>query len=174
MSRSSDREFSAWVAARGRALERYAFVLTGDRERAEDLVQNALLRVYRHWNRVAAMEQPDAYVRRIVTNQYLDWRRLRRNAEIPDPVEPDRPAPDPAVGVVDRDELARALQGISPHQRTVLVLRHVEGLDDEAIAAVLGCSAGTVRSHAARGRERLRVLLSGNQLPSGSSTREEI
>lgn len=170
MSRSSDREFSGWVAARGRALERYAFVLTGDRQRAEDLVQGTLLRVYRHWTRVSLMEHPDAYVRQVLTNQYLDWRRRRQNTEIPDLVEPDLPAPDLAIGVVDRDELARALQGISAHQRTVLVLRHVEGLDDDAIATVLGCSAGTVRSHAARGRERLRQLLSGNRI---GSTRAE-
>ena len=160
MSKSSDREFSVWVAARGPAMERYAFVLTGDRQRAEDLVQNTLLRVYRHWSRLSEMEHSDAYVRRMVTNQYLDWRRRRQSTEMPDPVQNDVPVPDLAVGVVDRDELARALQRITPHQRTVLVLRHVEGLDDDAIATVLGCSATTVRSHAARGRERLRLLLS--------------
>ena len=163
MSRSSDREFAGWVAAKGPAMERYAFVLTGDRQRAEDLVQNTLLRVYRQWGRLSEMEHPDAYVRRMVTNQYLDWRRRRQNTESPDPMEnDDGAAPDLAIGVVDRDELARALQGITPHQRTVLVLRHVEGLDDDAIATVLGCSATTVRSHAARGRERLRSLLSDN------------
>jgi RNA polymerase sigma-70 factor (sigma-E family) len=162
MTKSSDREFSGWVAVRGPALERFAFVLTGDRQRAEDLVQNTLLRVYRHWGRVSAMEHPDGYVRRMVTNQYLDWRRRRQNTETPDLLETNGSAPDLAIGVVDRDELARALQGITPHQRTVLVLRHVEGLDDDEIAAVLGCSATTVRSHAARGRQRLRVLLSGN------------
>lgn len=167
MSRSSDREFAGWVADRGPALERYAFVLTGDRQRAEDLVQNTLLRVYRHWGRLSTMEHPDAYVRRMVTNQYLDWRRRRQNTETTDPVEIERPVPDPAIGVVDRDELARALQGITPHQRTVLVLRHVEGLDDDAIATVLGCSVVTVRSHAARGRERLRILLAHPARPIG-------
>jgi RNA polymerase sigma-70 factor (sigma-E family) len=159
MGRSSDREFSGWVAARGPALERYAYVLTGDRHRAQDLVQNALLRVYRHWHRISRLEHPDAYVRRMVTNQYLDWRRRRQNAETSDPADGDRAFPDLAIGVVERDELARALQRVTPHQRTVLVLRHVEGLDDEAIAAVLGCSVATVRSHAARGRERLRIVL---------------
>jgi RNA polymerase sigma-70 factor (sigma-E family) len=167
MSRSSDREFAGWVADRGPALERSAFVLTGDRQRAEDLVQNTLLRVYRHWGRVSTMEHPDAYVRRMLTNQYLDWRRRRQNTETPDPVETGHPLPDLAVGVVDRDELARALQSITPHQRTVLVLRHVEGLDDDAIAAVLGCSVATVRSHASRGRERLRILLADAARPVG-------
>lgn len=162
MGKSSDREFSGWVAVRGPAMERYAFVLTGDRQRAEDLVQSTLLRLYRQWNRLSKMEHLDAYVRRMQTNQYLDWRRRRQNAETPDSTETDQHVPDLAIGVVDRDELARALQGITPHQRAVLVLRHVEGLDDEAIATVLGCSASTVRSHAARGRERLRILLSGS------------
>lgn len=162
MSKSSDGEFSGWVAVRGSALERYAFVLTGDRQRSEDLVQNTLLRVYRHWGRLSSMEYFDAYVRRIMTNQYLDWRRRRQNTETPDLVESDSAVPDLAIGVVERDQLAHALQGITSHQRIVLVLRHVEGLDDDAIAAVLGCSAATVRSHAARGRERLRVLLSSD------------
>lgn len=160
MGRSSDREFSGWVAARGPALERYAYVLTGDRHRAEDLVQNALLKVYRQWHRISGLEHPDAYVRRMVTNQYLDWRRRGQNAETSDLADADRPLPDPAVGVVERDELARALQRVTPHQRTVLVLRHVDGLADEAIADVLGCSVATVRTHAARGRERLRMVLS--------------
>ncbi len=170
MSRIRDREFAGWVAAHGRALERYAFVLTGDRQRAEDLVQSALLRVYRHWNRLSTLEHPDAYVRQILTNLYLDWRRRQQNAEIPTPDRGDPQAPDPAIGVVERDRLARALQGLSPHQRTVLVLRHVEGLDDEAIAAVLGCSVATVRSHAARGRQRLRVLLAGTTEDHGPTS----
>lgn len=160
MNRSPDGNFEAYVTARGHWLERYAYALTGDRQRAEDLVQNALLQTYRHWARITAVEHPDAYVRRVLTNGYLDWRRRRRNSELPtdELPEPDS-SPDLAVGVVDRDELQRALQTLSPHQRAVLVLRHLEGLDDESIASLLGCSAGTVRSHAARGADRVRAFL---------------
>ena len=169
MNRSRDAEFSAYVDARGRAWERYAYALTGDAHRAQDLVQNVLLQVYRHWARIGSIEQPDAYVRRMLTNNYLDWRRRRGNSEVPTDVLPDDDtAPDPAIGVVDRDELQRALRELSPHQRTVLVLRHVEGLDDDAIAAVIGCSVGTVRSHAARGRARVRAYL--NHTPANPET----
>jgi RNA polymerase sigma-70 factor (sigma-E family) len=157
-------EFEEYVAARGRALERYAYVLTGDRERSQDLVQTALMKAFRHWRRVTRAEHPDAYVRRILTTSYLDWRRRRSSAEeptgdLPEP-EPDGSGPaDPAEQVVRRDEVLRALTTLTPHQRAVLVLRHYEGYDDAAVAAVLGCSEATVRSHATRGAQRLRAVL---------------
>ena len=168
MNRSQDADFSAFVAAHGHALEQFAFALTGDRQRAEDLVQMSLLKAYRRWNRLAAVEYREAYLRRMLTNGYLDWRRRRSNTELPVDLLPEdgRNAPDTAVGVVDRDELQRALSTLSPHQRAVLVLRHVEGLPDEDIAALLGCGLGTVRAHAARGRERVRRALSPIATPS--------
>ncbi len=164
MNRTRDGAFTACVTAGGRAWERYAYALTGDAQRAEDLLQTVLLQAYRRWSRIAAVEHPDAYIRRMLTNSYLDWRRRRTNSEVPtDEIGDDACGPDPAVGVVERDELQRALAHLSPHQRAVLVLRHVEGLDDEAIAALLGCGVGTVRSHAARGRARIRLALADNQ-----------
>ena len=72
---------------------------------------------------------------------------------------------DPAERVADRDELLRALAELTPHQRAVLVLRHYEGYDDAAIAAVLGCGDGTVRTHATRGAQRLRELLEKTRQP---------
>src|SRR4051812_38570755 len=163
-------EFDDYVAARGRALERYAFVLTGDAQRAQDLVQTALVKAYRRWGRVGRTEHPDAYVRRIVTTSYLDWRRRRGNREEPqaEPPEPHASAPDPADRVAARDELRRALATLTPQQRAVLVLRHYEGYDDTAIAGVLGCSEGTVRSHASRGAQRLRAVLVPTRLPEES------
>ena len=156
-------DFSDYVTSHGRALERYAFVLSGDRQQAQDLVQTALLKACRHWRRVTVMEFPDAYVRRIITTSYLDWRRRRSNAEMP---LDDRTVAytlidesNPADRVVERDELQRALRTLSPHQRAVLVLRYYEGLDDDAIGAHLGCGVGTVRTHASRGLARLRGTL---------------
>src|SRR3954469_25088065 len=81
--READMEFEEYVAARGPALERYAFVLTGDRQRSQDLVQVALVKVYRRWWRVGRTEHPDAYVRRVLTTSYLDWRRRRSSSEEP-------------------------------------------------------------------------------------------
>jgi RNA polymerase sigma-70 factor (sigma-E family) len=159
-------DFEDYVAARGRALERYAYVLSGDPGTAQDLVQTALLKAYRRWRRVTAAEHPDAYVRRIVTTSYLDWRRRRATQEEPLGDLPEGAAgPDLADGVVRRDELRRALRTLTPQQRAVLVLRHYEGYDDAAIAAVLNCGEGTVRTHASRGAERLRQALAAPDLP---------
>ena len=164
-------DFSEYVVARGAALERFAFVLTGDAHLAQDLVQTALLKAYRRWRWVARAEHPDAYVRRIVTTSFVDWRRRRTQRREPVDELPDRPAaaspPDPADRVADRDELQRALATLSPRQRAVLVLRHYEGWDDAAIAAALRCGEATVRTHASRGRQRLRAALDPTTHPEG-------
>jgi RNA polymerase sigma-70 factor (sigma-E family) len=159
-------DFDEYVAARGPALERYAFVLTGDVQRSQDLVQIALVKAYRRWRWVVRADHPDAYVRRIVTTSYLDWRRRRSSDERPVGTVPDVPAAgaDPADRVAERDELRRALATLTAQQRAVLVLRHYEGYDDVAIAAVLGCSEGTVRTHASRGGQRLREALRHSRL----------
>ena len=142
-------------------------MLTGDAHLAQDLVQTALLKAYRRWRWVARAEHPDAYVRRIVTRSYLDWRRRRSSSEQPVGVLPDRPQPDVAEGVAERDRLRRALGTLSPKQRAVLVLRHYEGLDDAAIAALLRCGEVSVRSHASRGLARLRASLDQTTSPGG-------
>jgi RNA polymerase sigma-70 factor (sigma-E family) len=160
-------EFGEYAAARGAALERFAYVLTGDPQLAQDLVQTALLRAYRRWWRVGRLDYPDAYVRRIVTTSYLDWRRRRSSSEALPGRLPESTAPDLADGVAERDQVRRALAGLTPRQRTVLVLRHYEGLDDAAIAALLRCGEGSVRSHASRGLQRLRAALDPTALPGG-------
>lgn len=163
-------EFEEYVVARGRALERYAYVLTGDRHRAQDMTQIALAKAYRHWRRITRAQHPDAYVRRIVTNSYLDWRRRRSGTEEPLDVLPEQAAgsfPDPAESVALRDELHRALATLTTQQRAVLVLRHYEGQDDAAIAEILGCGEGTVRTHASRGTQRLRAALAAASQPEG-------
>src|SRR3954469_25116060 len=85
-------EFDEYVAARGPALERYAFVLTGDAQRSQNVVQTALVKAYRRWRWVVRAGHPDAYVRRIVTTSYLDWRRRRSSEEQPVESVPDVPA----------------------------------------------------------------------------------
>lgn len=167
-------DFAEYVAARGPALERFAYVLTGDRHRAQDLVQTALLKAYRRWRWVARADHPDAYVRRIVTTSYLDWRRRLSSTEEPVGDLPDRPGgADPGDRVADRDELRRALATLTPRQRAVLVLRHLEGWDDAAIAAALRCGEGSVRTHASRGRQRLLEALADGTGPAGRTTLPE-
>ena len=140
-------------------LLRLAGVLAGDRGIAEDVVQEVLLRVSRRWDGIASTDVPVAYVRRMVVNEYVSWRRkwgrIVPRAEIVD----ERREPDHADRHADRDDLNRRLDGLPPRQRTVLVLRYYEGLSDEAVAELLGCSTGTVRSHASRALATLRIDL---------------
>ena len=163
-------EFEKYVAARGPALERYAYVLSGDPHQAQDLVQTALVKAYRRWRWVVRADHPDAYVRRILTTSYLDTRRRHRTEhpldDVPDVASTGRFA-DPADRVAARDELQRALATLSPHQRAVVVLRHYEGQDDPVIARILGCGEATVRAHASRGLQRLRDALDPTHLAGG-------
>ena len=157
-------EFEEYVATRGRALERYAYVLCGDAHLAQDLTQTALVKAYRRWSWVDRADSPDHYVRRILTTSFIDHTRKRSSAERPTDVLPeDAGGRDPATVTVVRDAVRRALTTLTPQQRAVLVLRHFEGYDDLAIAEVLHCSESTVRSHASRGLDRLRDHLSGEE-----------
>ncbi|MFE0513068.1 SigE family RNA polymerase sigma factor [Streptomyces sp. NPDC058964] len=157
-----ETDFEGFVAARAGALFRGALVLTGNREAAEDLVQETLERACRKWRRIAVTDAPDAYVRRIMVNLANDrWRRFRRT--VPD--RGDRVAPGDEYGQVDsRDQLVRALQQLPMRMRTVVVLRYFHDLSDAEIAADLDISPSTVRSQLARGIDKLR-----SQLPALSS-----
>ena len=150
--------FEDYVADRGRALVRLAYVLTGDAQRAEDLSQAALTDAYRHWRRVAAAGNPDAYVRRMLVNAHLDWHRRRSSTELPADLSAHEPSAeaDPADGVVSRDELRQALSTLAPRARTVLVLRYYADLDDSAIAEAMAISPGAVRATASRALAALR------------------
>ena len=133
-------DFEEYVGARGQALLRLAYVLTGDAHAAEDVTQAALYDALRHWRRVARASHPDAYVRRVLVNRYLATRRLRASSEVVlEDVEPlaTASAPDPATGVADRDEVRRVLAQLPPQARAVLVLRYYADLDDAAIADAL-------------------------------------
>ncbi|MBO3088670.1 SigE family RNA polymerase sigma factor [Cellulomonas dongxiuzhuiae] len=143
-------------------LLRYATVLTGDGHTAADLVQEVLLRAHVRWTRIGLLERPDLYLRRMVTNEHLSWRR-RWHVRTVHPSSDDvlaahaDPARDHAHRVVEDDAMWRRLSELPPRQRTVLVLRYYEGLADPEIAQVLGTSAATVRSHASRALATLRV-----------------
>jgi RNA polymerase sigma-70 factor (sigma-E family) len=155
-----DGSFEEYVTTRGNALLRFAYVLTGDRYLAEDLVQEVLARIHRRWQRMAHVEQPDAYLRTAIVRQFLSWRRRRASGETPTDRLPERRStPDTAVRHAARDEMWRLLASLPRKQRVVLVLRFYEDLPDPEIAEVLGCRPTTVRVHASRGLARLRQLL---------------
>lgn len=153
--------FEDYLDRHGAALQRYAFVLTGNAADGEDLVQTALAKAYRQWRRIDRMSSPHAYVRRILTNCFVDQRRRRRAVYSGDAlIDVADPAADFAGQTADLDAIVRGLDCLTAQQRAVLVLRYLLDLSDEDIAAELGCSASSVRSHASRGLQRLRSLLS--------------
>jgi RNA polymerase sigma-70 factor (sigma-E family) len=149
-------DFDSWVAARGPALLRLAYVLTGNGTDAEDVVQDALSRALPRWSRIAGMEDPDAYVRRMVVNAHVSrWRKFRRR-EVPVEAVRDRVVPAGGVAAEDRDRLWRACQALPVDQRTAVVLRFYEDLDYAEIAALTGVREGSVRSRVSRGVAALR------------------
>jgi RNA polymerase sigma-70 factor (sigma-E family) len=149
--------FEEFAAARLPAMLRYAMLLTGDREEARDIVQEVLTRALVKWGRIARVEEPFAYVRRMVTNEFLS-RRRRTIQTIPLTGDNDPPA-GPTSEPGDGDEMWRLLGGLPRQQRAVLVLRYYEGLSDEEIAEALHCRASTVRAYAARALAALRIEL---------------
>ncbi|SCF46174.1 SigE family RNA polymerase sigma factor [Micromonospora mirobrigensis] len=151
-----DPDFREFVEVRYGDLLRTAYLLTGSRDAAQDLVHDALLRAMRHWAKVDA---PMAYVRRAMVNERTNrWRRLGLRELLPG-VLPDRPRADDTDVVAERDELMLALGRLPARMRAVLVLRYWEDLSEADVAAAMGCSVGTVKSQAARGLDRLRNVL---------------
>jgi RNA polymerase sigma-70 factor (sigma-E family) len=161
-----DGSFEEYVVTRGDGLLRFAYVLSGDRHLAEDLVQEVLARIYRRWHRMAHVEQPDAYLRTAIVRQFLSWRRRRSSGETPTDRLPERASiADIATRHAVQDEMWRLLASLPRKQRAVLVLRFYEDLPDPQIAEVLGCRQTTVRVHASRGLAQLRQLLSPSNEP---------
>lgn len=151
--------FEAFATERLPALLRFAVVLTGSRTAAEDVVQEVLVRTQVKWRRIGRLDKPEAYVRRMLINEYLSsrrrWWRWIPKAE----VDTGHPVPDPAAAHAERDALLAELRKLPPRQRAVLTLRYYLGLSDTEIAAELGCTAGTVRGYASRALATLRVEL---------------
>jgi RNA polymerase sigma-70 factor (sigma-E family) len=170
----AEADFEGFVARSGRSLLRTAWLLTGDRGHAEDIVQVALERTAQRWARLDG--EPEAYARRTVVNLTIDrWRRGRvRGREVPfvDLVVGSQPFASDETGRVElRDQLWSDLSGLPPRERAVLVLRYFCDLDEAEIARTLGISVGTVKSSASRGLARLRARLPENdQLPSTQTT----
>ncbi|HEY0640890.1 MAG TPA: SigE family RNA polymerase sigma factor [Pseudonocardiaceae bacterium] len=151
--------FDEFVAGRLPALLRYAAVLAGDRGLAEDVTQEVLLRAHQRWAHIGGLDAPEHYVRRMITNEYLSWRRRWARVVPRAAVEPADPQPDHAGAHAERDALLGELHRLPRRQRAVLVLRYYAGLSDQEIAAELGCAAGTVRGYASRALATLRIEL---------------
>jgi len=152
-----DRDYVEFVEAAGASLRQTAFLICGDWHRADDVVQDALYKLYLSWPKVDRTRSPVAYARRIVVNAALDSGRRPWRREVPTDVTPERvQSADPAIGIADRDEVLTALSSLGPRQRACIVLRYYEDLSIDQTAEILGCSTGTVKSQAARALETLR------------------
>jgi RNA polymerase sigma-70 factor (sigma-E family) len=152
--------FAALFESERRSALRLAYTMTGDTTLAEDVVAEAFARTYERWAK-GKVDDPGAYVRRAVVNEVRSsWRRLavrRKHAAKERRVEPSTAAR--ADRLADADVLERALTSLPARQRAVVVLRVVEDLSEQDVAAALGCSVGTVKSHLSRGLARLREAL---------------
>lgn len=152
--------FDDFVAARSTALWRSAYLLTGDRHKAEDLLQAALVKTWRRWDRIERHETAEAYVRRALVTTYTDWWRRRWRGEVPTDVLPERAdttgGSDEATRMDARRDVLTALAGLPKGQRAVLVLRYFDDLTEQQTADALGVSVGTVKSQASRAIAALR------------------
>ncbi|MCW2903946.1 MAG: polymerase, sigma-24 subunit, subfamily [Streptosporangiaceae bacterium] len=163
MRRRDDDSFVEFVEARGNALTRTALLMCRSRHDAEDALQAALEKAYRHWKRLDPDTDPEPYVRRILVNQVISkarrWKVLR---EIHVAKTPEVPTPSETHSLELRGALMDELRRLGPRQRAVLVLRYWEDLSEMETAQLLGCSVGTVKSQASRGLARLRERLGTN------------
>ncbi|MFF0267667.1 SigE family RNA polymerase sigma factor [Kribbella sp. NPDC004536] len=157
----SDRDaaFEAYFAARSDAMRGTAYLLCGDWHRAEDLVQQTFTKIYLVWRRIQRHEAMDSYTRQTLVRTFLSERRRGwfQHESVGSP-EFERVAP-PSGHADERLVLLEALAKVPPRQRAVLVLRYWEDQSVEQTAELLDCSAGTVKSQAARGLATLRDLL---------------
>lgn len=164
VSRGDEDEFRQFVSARLDPLRRTAYLLCRDWHTADDLVSITIGKLYRHWRRVRAADNVDAYVRGVLTHAWLDerrrpWRRERASEELPD--QPDPRVAEPSVA--DRELLWELLGQLAPRRCAVVVLRFYCDLSVEETAEILGISTGTVKSQAARALATLR-LLAGDEM----------
>ena len=155
-----DREpaFSAYVSARRAQLYRTACLLCGDPHRAEDVVQDALDRLYRNWPRVTRADNPEAYIRRMLVNSHYSdrrrpWRREFASTSV------DLPPLEPGLAPEDADVIWTAIRALPPGQRKVIVLRHIWDRSVEETAADLGISPETVKTQTRDALAALRRAL---------------
>lgn len=158
----AEADFAAFVAAQSNSLHRTAYLLTGDRDRAQDAVQTALLRIYRAWSRHGSWENPQAYAHQVVTRVVLSSARRRWWGERPtaELLEREEPYSVASMHAVDeRDALRRALLTLPAKQRSAVVLRYYLDLPEAEVAAAMHCPTGSVKSLTSRGLQALRAQL---------------
>jgi RNA polymerase sigma-70 factor (sigma-E family) len=170
--RHRDVTFEEFVSARLGSLSRYATVVVWDAGLAEDIVQNVLVRAQRNWARIGRLDAPERYVKRMVLNEFLSWRRRRAAHVVPLSTASldalTAPVPDATPGHDERDAMMRLIGTLPPRQRAVIALRFYEDLPVDEIAHLLDCRPATVRSHLTRALAALRAAV-----PASTAVPEE-
>ena len=157
MAGRDEREFAAFARATGPSLRRTAYLMCGDWDRAADIAQEALIRVYMAWPRLDPERGVHAYARKAAASAAIDQGRKRSSREVPTLELVDATTEDATDQVADRALLLTALADLPARQRACVVLRYYEDLSVEEVAAALGCRSGTVKSQTARGLAALRT-----------------
>jgi RNA polymerase sigma-70 factor (sigma-E family) len=159
-------EFTDYVRQQRDGLTVFATMLTGKTWLADDLVGDVLGRAFERWSHIAGLEHPHAYVRRMVVNEYLAWRRRSKWVQpVEDPLDYDRPVATLETGHAAREEMLSRLAALPRKQRAAVVLRYYLELSDAEIAEELGCREVTVRSHISHALRTLRIAITENAPP---------
>jgi RNA polymerase sigma-70 factor (sigma-E family) len=137
--------FSEFVAARSGSLFRTAYLVIGDYQLAQDLVQESLTKTYLAWPRLRDVNNAEAYTRRVIVTTCVSWRRRRSFGERPIETLPERVDLDPSTLLPEQDELWVQVHGLPPRQRAAVVLRFCEDLSEAQTAVLMGCSVGSVK-----------------------------
>jgi len=172
MRQGDEDRFSDFVRAHSASLFRTAYLMTGDYQRAEDLLQTTLVRIYQRWPRVAAMERPVGYARRVLLSQAASWWRKRSSHESPLVLIDEPTWGDRTDEVGEHERVWKAVLSLPPRQRAVTVLRYYEDLSEAEIAETLGMARGTVKSHGHAAARRLAELLVSPAVPLEQPTKD--
>jgi RNA polymerase sigma-70 factor (sigma-E family) len=156
-SGTDDHGFREYVTRRSQSLLRTAYLLTGNRADAEDLVQAALAKTYQAWDRIEDRRALDGYVRKAMVNTHISWWRRRRVDEYPTDEIPDLAVADAAGDSDLQDALRRAIDRLPRRMRAAVVLRYYEDMTEAEVAVALGVSLGTVKSTVSRAVAKLRI-----------------
>lgn len=159
MRPDDEERFADFVRAHSASLFRTAYLMTGDHQRAEDVLQDSLVKIYQRWGRIDQMSSPVGYARKVVVNQTASWWRKRSSHEAPVLVREEAGWDGHVDEIAEHQRVWQAVLALPQRQRAVMVLRYYEDLSEAQIAETLGLAAGTVKSHSHAALRRLQAVL---------------
>lgn len=161
-------DFDDFYASGYRRCAALAYVLTGSAVDGDDLVQEAFCVAYRRWPEISAYQDPLAWVRKVIVNKAMSrGRRVGRELRAIARLGSRAQVPAPAIEPAERG-LWRLVGELPKQQAAAIALHYVDDLSVDSIAAVLGCSAGAVKTHLSRGRQALASRLATSAMKEAS------